>query len=408
MITGLGVVTPIGLNVTSYWTSLLKGVPGVGPITRFDATDHSVKIAAEVKDFDCSDVADPKERRRMDRFVQYALVASLEAVNDAGIDLEHEDLTRVGVLIGSGIGGAETWETQHQKLLASGPGRVSPFFIPMMIIDMASGLVSIRLRAKGPNYATVSACASGAHALGEAYWAVRRGDADVMVAGGAEASVTPLSIAGFASMRALSTRNDDPARASRPFDLERDGFIVGEGSGIVVLEEQEHAIRRGARIYAEFLSCGLSADAYHVTAPAPNGEGAALAMHSALDNAHLSPDDIDYINAHGTSTELNDKLETVAIKMVFGNRAHSIPVSSTKSMVGHLLGAAGAVELVASVMTIQTGSIHPTINYEYPDPECDLDYVTEGVRKAPVRTVLSNSFGFGGHNVSLIIRQFQG
>lgn len=404
-ITGVGAVTPIGIGKESFWSALLKGENGVGEITRFDASGFPVRIAAEVKDFDPSKFLSNKEIRRMDRFTQLATVAALEAVADSGLKLDREDCARIGVLVGSGIGGVETWEAEHTKLLEAGPDRISPVFIPMMIADMASGRISMKLGAKGPNYATVSACASGAHAIGDAYRIIERGDSDVMIAGGTEAPVTPLSLAGFSSMRALSRRNEEPQKASRPFDKERDGFVVGEGAGIIILEELERAKRRDAPIYAEMVGYGLTSDAYHITAPDPKGEGAARSMEMAMDGSGLNPAQVDYINAHGTSTPLNDKLETEAIKRVFGEHATKVPISSTKSMVGHLLGAAGAVELIATLLTIRDSMIHPTTNYEYPDPECDLDYVPNEPREVEVKAAISNSFGFGGHNVTLTVRK---
>lgn len=408
VITGMGVVTPIGLNVEEFWSSLVAGKGGVCRITRFDPSAFSTQIAAEVKGFDPSTVIDRKELRRQDRFVQYAVVAVHQALTDSKLELDKEDRDRIGVVVGSGIGGIETWEGQFHKLRDSGPDRISPFFVPMMIIDMASGEISMRWNLKGPNFATVSACATAAHAIGESFQIIAQGDADVMVAGGSEAAITPLAMGGFCSMRALSRRNDAPEKASRPFELHRDGFVMGEGSGIVILEELERAKARGARIYAELAGYGATADAYHMTAPAPGGEGAARAMRVALASAGLSPEEVDYVNAHGTSTDLNDKFETMAIKTVFGEHAKKLAVSSTKSMTGHLLGAAGGIETVATVKTLFEGVIHPTINYEIPDPECDLDYVPNQARTQAVRAAISNSFGFGGHNVCLALKRIQG
>jgi 3-oxoacyl-[acyl-carrier-protein] synthase II len=404
VITGMGAVSPIGLSVEEFWNGCLEGRNGITTISHFDPTGYASMIAGELKGFDPDDYMDRVEARKMDRFVQLAMVASEMAVKDSELAKEKTDLERIGVIIGSGTGGIGTFETQHSRLIEKGPSRVSPYFVPMMIVDMAPGLVSIRFGFKGPNFATVSACASGAHALGEAFRIIQRGDADAMLAGGAEAAVTPMTVAGFSSMRALSTRNDDPARASRPFDKDRDGFVLGEGAGMLVLEDLEHARCRGARMYCEVCGYGATGDAYHMTAPAPDGEGAARAMGMALRDAGLRPEDISYINAHGTSTPHNDPLETIAIKTVFGEHAYKIPVSSTKSMVGHLLGAAGALELAACALSIRDGRVHPTMNLEHPDPECDLDYVPEKSRAVTVTAALSNSFGFGGHNVSMILR----
>lgn len=408
VITGMGAVTPIGLDLASFWKSIVEGRGGIGPVTRFPIDEHSVKFAAELKDFDATVYMDAKEVKRNDPFVHYAMAASKQAVADAGLEIDKLDATRFGVIIGSGIGGITTFETQHSILVEKGPARVSPFFVPMMIIDMASGRVSMEFGAKGSNYATVSACSSGAHAIGESFRLLRDGELDVVVAGGAEAPITQMSLAGFANMKALSARNDDPAHASRPFDRDRDGFVMGEGAGVVILETLEHARSRGAKILAEMIGYGSTADAYHITAPAPGGEGAARAMVLALKSAGLAPEDVDYINAHGTSTPLNDKFETMAIHTVFGDHARKLCVSSTKSMTGHLLGAAGGVELIACVLAINEDLIPPTINYENPDPECDLDYVPNQPRRREVNVALSNSLGFGGHNVTLAIRKFDG
>ncbi|MFN8534364.1 MAG: beta-ketoacyl-ACP synthase II [Dehalococcoidia bacterium] len=404
VITGLGAVTPVGLSVGSSWQNLLSGCSGISRITAFDSTGWDVQIAGEATGFDPLNYLDRKEVRRNDRFVQLAVAAAKQAVEDCGLEVRGR--TDIGAIVGSGIGGIATLAEQMKVLEDRGPGRVSPFLVPMMIVDMASGQVSIMLGCKGPNYSVVSACATGADAIGAAFETIRRGDAVAMIAGGAEAAVTPIGIAGFAAARALSTRNDDPPRASRPFDAERDGFVMGEGAAVVFLESLESAQARGARIYCELAGYAATADAYHITQPAENGEGGSRAMRQALDDAGLSPDDVDYINAHGTSTELNDKLETVAVKGVFGDRAYRIPVSSTKSMTGHLLGAAGAFEALVCAKTIETGWIHPTINRTNPDPDCDLDYVVEGARQSPVGVALSNSLGFGGHNASLVFRSF--
>ncbi|MFQ6007906.1 MAG: beta-ketoacyl-ACP synthase II [Candidatus Zixiibacteriota bacterium] len=403
VVTGMGVVSPLGNSVDQFWDALLSGKSGIGTVTRFDISDYPTKIAGEVKDFDGTSCIDKKELRRMDLAEQYALFASDQALKDSGLDLQSIDLDRCGVVIGSGIGGITTFEHQHGVLLRSGPGRVSPFFIPMMIIDMCAGLVSIRYGFRGPNYATVSACASSAHAIADAFRIIQRGEADVMVSGGAEATITPSSMAGFCQAKALSTRNNEPERASRPFDKERDGFVMGEGSAILILEAYDHAVSRGARIYGEILGCGMTADAYHMTAPHPEGYGARRAMELALKDAKVSPQQIDYINTHGTSTNLGDIAETKAIKDVLGEHAYRIPCNSTKSMIGHLLGSAGAIELAVALKSIEQGVVHPTINLDYPDPECDLDYVPSQKREWQVNFAMSNSFGFGGHNVSLIV-----
>lgn len=407
-ITGIGVVSPIGIGRDRFWAGLAEGRSGVGPITRFDAARFDTRIAAEVSDFDPTAWLDRKEVRRNDRFVQFAYAAARMALEDGDFRLTPQNATRVGVLIGSGIGGAETWEEQHRNLIERGPSRVSPFFIPMIIINMASGVVSILLGAKGPNNAVVTACATGGNAIGEAMRIIQRGEADAMVAGGSEATITPLSLAGFCSMKAMSTRNDEPARASRPFDAKRDGFVMGEGAGVVLLENLEQARGREAHIYGELVGYGMSGDAYHITQPDPDADGASRSIRSALRDARLPPSAIDYINAHGTSTPYNDRTETLAIKRVFGDHARALPVSSTKSMTGHLLGAAGGVELIACALAIEHQTLPPTINYEVPDPECDLDYVPNTARKARVRVAMSNAFGFGGHNAILIVKQHDG
>ncbi len=409
-ITGVGLVTPVGLDTDSTWNALLRGDSGAGPITRFDASDQSVRFACEVKDFDPARYMDRKDARRADRFLHLAMAAADQAVTEAGFSEGFGELPpdRVGVLIGVGIGGLPLLEAQHEKLLAGGPRRVSPFFIPMFIPDMASGMVSMRYGAQGPNYATVSACASSGHSVGLAFRSIRNGEADVMITGGSESTITPLAVAGFANMRAMSTRNDDPKRASRPFDAHRDGFVLGEGAGMFILEELEHAKARGAAILGELAGFGQSADAYHMTAPAPDGSGARLAMEQALDDAGLDPADIGYINAHGTSTPANDVSETKAIKDVLGDHAYSIVVGSTKSMTGHTLGAAGAIEGAISALVCRHGIIPPTINFEQADPECDLEYAHGGVLEREVEVGLSNSFGFGGHNVCLAVRRWNG
>ncbi|HDL04131.1 MAG: beta-ketoacyl-[acyl-carrier-protein] synthase II [Candidatus Zixiibacteriota bacterium] len=408
VVTGMGAVTPLGSTLNEYWQALLKGECGIDTITRFDVADYPSKVAAEVSGFDPADFLDKKESRRMDLSEQYAVAASQMAIGDSGLDLESIDPFRAGVIIASGIGGIGTFEKQHEILLKSGPGRVSPFFIPMMIIDMCAGLVAMRFGFRGANYATVSACSSSSHALLDAFKIIQRGDADVMIAGGTEATITPTALAGFCSARALSTRNDEPKKSSRPFDKDRDGFVMGEGAGILILESLESAKARGARIYAEIIGAGMTCDAHHMTAPIPDGSGAKMAMVHAIKDAGLKPDDIQYINSHGTATGLGDPAETKAIKAVFGERAYKIPINSTKSMVGHLLGAGGAIELIASIMSLQDGILHPTINLDNPDPECDLDYVPHNARELEFDTFLSNSFGFGGHNVTLAGRRFNG
>jgi 3-oxoacyl-[acyl-carrier-protein] synthase II len=411
VVTGLGLVTPVGNDVGSAWPALLEGRSGAGPITQFAATDDfDVRFAAEVKDFRVEDHLDRKEAKRMDRFAQLAMVAAHEAVRQAGLAERPAgvDYDRVGVLIGSGIGGIATFEQQTIVLLERGAKRISPFFVPMFIPDIAAGHVSMRYGMRGPNYCTVSACASSAHAVGDAFRLIERGDADVMVTGGAEASVTRLAIAGFANMRALSTRNDSPETASRPFDATRDGFVLGEGAGILVLEALEHAQARGVEIFGEVVGYGQSADAHHLTAPAPEGAGAQLAMRLALADAGLDTTDVDYVNAHGTSTPMNDTNETQAVKAVFGEHAHRLVMGSTKSMTGHLLGAAGGVEAVISVLVCRDGRIPPTINFSTPDPTCDLDYAHNEAREQRVRAAITNSFGFGGHNVCLAVRGWTG
>jgi len=407
LITGLGVVAPNGNNAGEYWENLVAGKGGAGRVTHFDTDGFSSQVACEVKNFKPEEYIDPKALRRMDTFVQYALASTVMAMDDAGLEVGRDDLdaTRVGVIVGSGIGGIGVIEKQHTILLDKGPRRVTPLLIPMLISNMASGQLSIYFNAKGPNSCVVTACATAAHCIGDAYRVIERGDADVMIAGGTEAAITPLGFAGFCMMKALSTRNDDPEHASRPFDRERDGFVVGEGSGILILEEYDRAKKRGADIYAEIVGYGITADAYHITAPDPDGEGSARAMKMAIEHAGVNPEDIDYINAHGTSTPLNDVAETIAIKKAFGDHAYKIPISSTKSMTGHLLGAAGGIESVAAVLTIKNGVIHPTINYEYPDPECDLDYVPNEARQADVKVAITNSFAFGGQNATLAFKR---
>ncbi len=405
VVTGIGVISPLGNDLEEFWKRLSAGESGIGPVTRFDATAYGTRIAGEVKSFRAEDYMERKDVRRTDLFVQFALAATHQAVRQSAVQ-DAVDPDRYGVVVGSGIGGIATLEDQHRQLLERGPGRVSPFFIPMMISDMASGQISIQYGAKGPNYCTVSACASGAHAVGEAFRIIQNGEADVMITGGAEATVTPLSFAGFCSMKAMSTRNDEPARASRPFDSQRDGFVMGEGAGILVLEDLEHAQKRGVKILAEVIGYGATGDAHHMTAPAPEGEGAARAMRAAIEDSGTHPETFGYLNAHGTSTPLNDKFETQAIKSVFGVYANKLAISSTKSMTGHLLGAAGGLETIICVLTLDRQTLPPTINYENPDPDCDLDYVPNTARKVDLRAALSNSLGFGGHNVTLALSRY--
>jgi 3-oxoacyl-[acyl-carrier-protein] synthase II len=407
VVTGLGAITPVGNDVPTMWRALLDGTSGAAPITKFDATTFPVRFACEVKGFDPIEYMDRKEAKRSDIYTQYAVAASVQAMQDAGFDDPSRYVPeRTGVIIGSGIGGLKSFEEQHDVYRDRGPSKISPFFIPMFIADIAAGVVSMRFNAKGPNYATVSACATSAHAIGDAFRAIQYGDADVIITGGAEATVTPMAIGGFANMRALSERNDSPETASRPFDATRDGFVMGEGSGIVILEELEHALNRGVRIYAEIAGYGMTADAYHLTAPAPNGEGAQRAMRRAMEDAALTPEMVQYVNAHGTSTPANDVNETRAIKAVFDEAASQLNVSSTKSATGHMLGAAGAVELLACVLAVRDGWIPPTINYRVPDPECDLNYTPNAAVEREVSAALSNSFGFGGHNVTLAVTRF--
>ena len=407
VVTGLGAITPVGNDVATTWRALLDGKSGAGPITKFDASNFAVRFACEVKGFDPYAYMDRKEAKRADSFTQYAVGAAVQAMRDAGFaDGQGYDPDRTGVIIGSGIGGLQTFEEQHDTYRDRGPTKISPFFIPMFISDIAAGIVSMQFQARGPNYATVSACATSAHAIGDAFRTIQYGDADVMITGGAEATVTEMAIGGFANMRALSERNDDPATASRPFDATRDGFVMGEGSAVVILEELEHARARGARIYAEVAGYGATGDAYHLTAPAPGGEGARRAMLRAMNDAGFTPDMVQYVNAHGTSTPANDLNETRAIKDAFGEAVGQLSVSSTKSSTGHMLGAAGAVEFVITTLAVQDGKIPPTINYRTPDPECDLDYTPNVPVEREVAAAISNSFGFGGHNVSLALKRF--
>ena len=407
VITGLGAITPVGNTAADFWQALLAGKSGIGPITRFDAAEYDAKIAGEVKGFEPTAFIDKKEARRMDRFTQFAIAAAKMALDDSGIDLEKADKSRIGSFVGSGIGGMDTLHEQYKNLFEKGPNRVSPFFIPMMIANMAAGQVSIAFGLQGPSSCVVTACATGTNCIGDAMKVIQRGDADVMVAGGTEAAISPAGMAGFCSMKALSTRNDAPEKASRPFEKDRDGFVMGEGSGIVILESLEHALARGARIYAELAGYGTNADAYHVTAPAPEGAQAARCMELAIKDAGLQVTDVDYINAHGTSTPLNDKNETLGIKALFGGHAKNLAVSSIKSMTGHLLGAAGGIECVATALTVANDMMPPTINYDTPDSDLDLDYVPIQARAKVVRVALSNSFGFGGHNATLLVKKFE-
>ncbi|NOZ26172.1 MAG: beta-ketoacyl-ACP synthase II [Nitrospirae bacterium] len=407
VITGLGLITPLGIGVEENWSALLEGRSGIGTITSFDSSSLPVHIAGEVKGFDPADYIEQKEIKKMDRFIHFAIAASQMAVDDSGLKISEANAERVGVVIGSGIGGLPAIEHYHQALLEKGYKRVTPFFIPMLIINLAAGRVSMRFGAKGPNSAVCTACATGTHAIGDAFRIVQRGEADVMIAGGTEAVIAPLGMVGFAVMKALSRRNDEPEKASRPFDRDRDGFVMGEGAGIVILESLDNALRRGAKIYAEVAGYGMTGDAYHITSPAPGGEGAVRCMRATLDDAGIPPDAVDYINAHGTSTKFNDEVETEAIKTVFGEHAYRMVVSSTKSMTGHLLGAAGGVEAAISVLSVFNDIVPPTINLENPDPQCDLDYVTDSYRERTVNYALSNSFGFGGTNACLLFKKFE-
>lgn len=409
VVTGIGVVSPVGVGKADYWNSLIAGVSGIGRITHFDPTDFDVQIAAEVKGFDVTKWIDRKESRRMDRFVQFGVAAALDAIEDAGLKITSTNAERVGVLVGSGIGGLRTLEDQCRVLVESGPSKISPFLIPMMIADMASGHISIITGAKGPNSTVVTACATGAHALGDSLEIIRRGAADVMICGGTEAAVTQVGVAGFGNMKAMTSKyNDNPTKASRPFEAGRDGFVIGEGAGVVVLESLEHAEARGAHIYCELAGYGMSGDAYHMTQPAAGGEGVARAMVAALTDAGVQPEEVGYINAHGTSTPLNDKNETAALKKVFGDHAYKLAVSSTKSMTGHLLGGAGGIEAVAAALALHSGQLPPTINYDNPDPDCDLDYVPNVARTQQVEVAVSNNSGFGGHNAVIVMKRYHG
>ena len=407
VITGTGVITPLGIGTSDFWNAIKEGKCGIDVVTRYDFSNYATCIGGEIKDFDPSLYMDKKEAKRMDRFSQFAVAATKLAIEDSKLDLDAIDKERMGVILGSGIGGIETLEEQHSVLVNKGPDRVSPFFIPTMIANMAAGQVSIFTGAKGINETIVTACASGTNAVGDAFKCIQRGDADIIISGGTEAPLTPVAFAGFSSMKAMSRRNHDPKTASRPFDAERDGFIMSEGAGILILEEYEHAIKRGANIIAEVVGYAATADAYHITAPAPEGEGGARAMALAIKDAGISSADVDYINAHGTSTPMNDKLETQAIKTVFGDSARKVAISSTKSMTGHLLGAAGAVEAIVCAYSLKEGFIPATINYTNPDPECDLDYVPNQGRKKDIKYAISNSFGFGGHNATIALKKFE-
>lgn len=407
VITGYGVISPIGIGADDFWNSLVSGKSGISRVSTFDTSQFSTQIGAEVKNFQPEKYIDKKKIRKMDRFSQLAFAAARIAIEDAKLDMKKEDPFRVGVIVGSGIGGLSTVAAEHQVLLEKGPRRVSPFMIPMLITNIAAGEIAIAHNIKGPNYSLSSACATSNHTIGDALRLIHYGDADVIIAGGSEAAVTPLGLAGFCSARALSTRNDDPEHASRPFDKERDGFVMGEGAGIVILELLEHALSRGVTIRAELIGYGATNDAYHITAPSPDGQSAARAMSNALADGGVKPEEVDYINAHGTSTPLNDKVETFAIKKVFGDYAYKIPISSSKSMIGHLLGAAGVVELIATILSMEKEMLPPTINYEFPDPECDLDYVPNKARPKKINVALSNSLGFGGHNATLVVRKYK-
>ena len=408
VVTGIGLVSSVGIGTGANWDALLAGRSGIGRITRFDVTQFATQIAGEVKDFDPQQFVEKKDVKKMDIFIQYAIAASQFAMDDSGLVVTPAIADRIGVFIASGIGGFSTIEREHRALLEGGPRKISPFFIPSAIINLASGQVSIRFGAKGPNSATCTACSASAHAIGDAYEMIRRGAADAMIAGGSEAAITPMGVGGFGAMRALSTRNDDPHRASRPFDRDRDGFIIGEGSGVVIIEELEMARARGARIYAELVGYGMSADAYHITAPSEDGEGAVRVMRQCLQSAGVGPEAVNYINAHGTSTPYNDRLETLAIKKAFGQHATRLAISSTKSMTGHLLGAAGGLEAGITALAVHTQQVPPTINLDNPDPECDLDYVPHTARKLPIEYALSNSFGFGGTNAALLLKRYAG
>jgi 3-oxoacyl-[acyl-carrier-protein] synthase II len=408
VITGLGLVIPIGIGVETAWKNVCEGRSGIGPLTRFDPNGHETKIAGEVKGFNPENYIEKKEIKKMDLFIQYALGATKEALEDSQLKITPENAEQVGVIVGTGLGGLPTIEKYHQVLLEKGPSRISPFFIPMLIANMASGQIAIQFGVKGPNSCVVTACATGAHCIGDAYRAIVYGDAKAIIAGGTEANITPLTVAGFNAMKALSTRNDEPEKACRPFEKNRDGFVVAEGAGILILEDLEFALNRGARIHAEIVGYGYTGDAYHITAPSPDGEGAARCMRMAIRDAGLKPEEIDHINAHGTSTPLNDATETQAVKAIFGEHAKKVPISATKSMTGHLLGAAGSTEAIFTILSLRDGILPPTINYEEPDPECDLDYVPNVARRKPIQVAMSNAFGFGGTNATLILKKYTG
>jgi len=407
VVTGVGLVTPLGIGIDNVWDNILNGKSGISAITRFDTSQFETKFAGEIKGFNPEDYISHKEVKKMDLFIHYALGATKIAMDDAGLDMSREDAERVGVIVGTGLGGLPTLEKYHSVLLERGPGRITPFFIPMLIANEAPGHIAIQYGIKGPNLCIVTACATGAHSIGDAYRVIQYGDADVMLAGGCEANLTPLTVGGFNAMKALSRRNDEPEKASRPFERDRDGFVVAEGAGIIILEELEHALKRGTKIYAEIVGYGYNSDAYHISAPCPDGDGFIRCMRMALKDAQLSTEDVDYINAHGTSTELNDRVETIAVKEVFKERAYKIPVSSTKSMTGHLLGAAGAIEAIFTILSIRDQICPPTINYENPDPECNLDYVPNKARSHNINVAMSNAFGFGGTNCTLVFRRFR-
>lgn len=407
VVTGMGIITPLGIGTGPSWKALLEGCSGIGKITQFDTSQFPTQIAGEVKGFEPENYFEAKEIKKMDRFIHLGMAAAHMAVEDSGIRIDSSNDERIGVIVGTGMGGLHTIENYHKSFLEKGPRRISPFFIPMLIINMASGTISIKLGAKGPNCSVVTACASGSHSIGASFRIIQRGEADAMITGGTEACITALGVGGFNAMKALSTRNEEPERASRPFDIDRDGFVMGEGAGILFLEEMEHARKRGARIYAELIGFGMSSDAYHMTSPSPDGDGPARCMAAALKDANISPDKVDYINAHGTSTKQGDEIETMAIKRVFGDHARKLVVSSTKSMTGHLLGAAGGVEAVISVLSMINSIVPPTINLDNPDPECDLDYVPQKAREMSVNCALSNSFGFGGTNACLLFKKFE-
>ena len=408
VVTGLGAVTPLGVGVEETWKGICEGKSGIGYITHFDTMDFQTKIAGEVKGFDPEKYIDKKQVRRMDTFVHFALASTIMAIEDSKLEITDQNACRIGVILGTGLGGLPILEKNHERLLEGGPKKISPFFIPMMIANIAPGYIAIRFGIKGPNTTIVTACAAGSHAIGDSFRMIQRGDTDIMITGGTEATITALNIAGFNVMKALSTRNDEPQKASRPFDKDRDGFVAAEGAGILILEEMDSAIKRGAKIYAEIIGYGLSSDAYHITAPDPDGDGAARCMRMALNDGGIAHGEVDYINAHGTSTPLNDMIETMAIKTVFNDCSKKIPVSSTKSMTGHLLGAAGGVEAIFTILAIRDGIIPPTINYNVPDPDCDLDYVPNIARKEKIKVAISNSFGFGGTNATLAFKRFEG